>query len=281
MHALGDQVLETVSATGWQSDAHGVTAGGSVSARSVDDWQRTIRQWLDHPLEENVLMAISILLDNRTVYGPDDAFDALATLQAARDRPLVLRLLLRVALAAKPPTGFMRDIVLEHSGEHRGSFDIKQGGLVPIVDIARYAGAAAGASVTSTVERLRAAADAGVLPDTEARTLAEAHDLFAGLRLEHQVRQLEAGIPPDNHLDPKTLNPLTRSYLREAFRAVASVQKGLTQSSPGTLEGDNAASCLAGRDRLHAHAALCADDPLARGRVLRDRPRDDRARAGA
>jgi CBS domain-containing protein len=228
MQTLADHVVETLAATGWQPDTHGVTAVGTLSASSVGDWRETIRHWLDHPSEDKVLMAISILLDSRTVFGPDDAFDALAALQAARDRPLVVRLLLRLALADKPPTGFLRDIVLEHSGEHRGRFDIKRGGLVPIVDIARYAALSAGASVTSTVERLRAASDAGVLPETEAGTLAEAYDLFAALRLEHQVRQLEAGIPPDNHLDPKMLNPLTRSYLRDAFRAVASVQKALT-----------------------------------------------------
>ncbi|MGH3116205.1 MAG: putative nucleotidyltransferase substrate binding domain-containing protein [Gaiellales bacterium] len=228
MHALADQVLETLAATGWQSDTHGLTACGSISARSVGDWQRTIRYWLDHPHEDKVLMAISILLDSRTVYGPDEAFDALALLQAARDRPGVRRLLLRLALADKPPTGFLRDIVVEHSGEHRGSFDIKRGGLVPIVDIARYAALSAGTTVRSTVERLRAAADAGTLPETEAGTLVEAHDLFAALRLEHQVRQLEAGAPPDDHLDPELLNPLTRRYLRDAFRAVASVQKALS-----------------------------------------------------
>jgi CBS domain-containing protein len=41
------------------------------------------------------------------------------------------------------------------------------------------------------------------------------------------VQQLEAGSKPDNHLDPKALNPLTRRYLKDAFRAVASVQKTL------------------------------------------------------
>jgi hypothetical protein len=35
-------------------------------------------------------------------------------------RPTVLRLLLRLALADKLPTGFLRDIVVEQSGEHRG-----------------------------------------------------------------------------------------------------------------------------------------------------------------
>jgi len=228
MKTVAEQVIETLAATGWRPDEHGVTAGSSFSASSANDWQRLIRRWLNDPLEENVLMAISILLDSRTVYGPDDAFDALADLNAARDRPLVLRLLLRLALADKPPTGFLRDIVVEHSGEHRGTFDIKSGGLVPIVDIARYAGVSAGATVTSTVERLHAAAEAGTLPVEEAGTLEEAYDLFATLRLEHQVRQLEAGIQPDNHLDPKLLNPLTRRYLREAFRAVVAVQKRLT-----------------------------------------------------
>jgi CBS domain-containing protein len=228
MQTVANQVLETLAAAGWETDTHGVTASGSVSARTVDDWQRTIRQWLDNPLEDKVLLAISILLDSRTVYGPDSAFDALATLQGAGDSPLVVRLLLRLALAHKPPTGFLRDIVVESSGEHRGSLDIKQGGLVPIVDIARYGALAAGATVTSTVERLRVAAEAGTLPEEEARTLAEAYDLFATLRLEHQVGQLEAGLPPDNHLNPKTLSPLARGYLRDAFRAVASVQKALT-----------------------------------------------------
>lgn len=228
MRALGEQVIETLAAMGYQSDAHGVTAGGSVSARSAADWQRTIRQWLHNPHDDKVLMAISILLDSRTVYGPHEAFDALEGLRAARDRPVVVRLLKRLALADKPPTGFMRDIVVEHSGEHRGSFDIKRGGLGPIIDIARFAAVAAGATVTSTVERLRAAAEGGTMSETDARTLEEAHDMFAALRLEHQVRQLEAGVPPDNHLDPKLLNPLTRRYLRDAFRAVASVQKGLT-----------------------------------------------------
>jgi CBS domain-containing protein len=228
MQVVGAEVVATLAATGWESDTHGVTASSPISARSVTDWQRNVKHWLDHPEEDNVLMALSIVLDGRIVYGPDDALGALTELRTVSDRPGVRRLLLRLARADKPPTGFLRDIVIEHSGENRGSFDIKLGGLQPIVGIARYAGLSAGATFTSTIERLRAAASAGTVSEEEARTLAECFDLFAGLRLEHQVRQLEAGARPDDRLDPKTLNPLTRRYLRDAFRAVASVQKGLT-----------------------------------------------------
>ncbi len=40
-------------------------------------------------------------------------------------------------------------------------------------------------------------------------------------------RNLRRGKVPDDFIEPKTLNPLPRSYLREAFRAVAAVQTGL------------------------------------------------------
>ena len=46
-----------------------------------------------------------------------------------------------------------------------------------------------------------------------------------GLRLEHQVEQLEAGAEPDDHLDPARSARSRARYLKEAFRAVASVQK--------------------------------------------------------
>ena len=65
----------------------------------------------------------------------------------------------------------MRDIVVEHSGEHRGTLDIKHGGLLPIVDLARYAALKADAKVTPTVERLHAAGEAGALDPAHARTL--------------------------------------------------------------------------------------------------------------
>jgi CBS domain-containing protein len=153
----------------------------------------------------------------------------LGMLAGGRQHPQLLRLLQRLAIAQRPPTGFMRNIVVEHGGRHRGRFDIKRGGLLPIVDIARYAGMAAGATSTSTSERLRAAGAAGILREDQARTLDEAFDLFAGLRLEHQVEQLRAAAAPDDFVDPRSLNALTRRYVREAFRVVAAVQRSLSR----------------------------------------------------
>jgi CBS domain-containing protein len=118
--------------------------------------------------------------------------------------------------------------VVEHSGEHRGRLDIKRGGLLPLANLARYGAVAAGSRATGTVERLRVAEQAGTLPRDMAGSLLEAFDVLTSLRLEHQVGAERAGEAPDDFIDPRTLNPLARRYLREAFRAIASIQRTLS-----------------------------------------------------
>ena len=91
-------------------------------------------------------------------------------------------------------------LVVEHGGEHRGRLDLKHGGVIPIVDLARWAAMAAGVTSASTIERLRAAGTAGTLPAADAQTLEDAFELIAALRMQHQVRRLRAGEPPDDYV---------------------------------------------------------------------------------
>jgi CBS domain-containing protein len=244
--AAGDYLMrvaravdEGLRACGVQPDAHGASASNPLFARSLASWRAAARDLSEDPTREKGLILVSILTDSRPLWasgtsagGPGAERTAAGTpvadtLWQARGHPDLLRLLAMFALSFRPPTGFLRDFVVEHSGERRGQLDIKHGGLIPIVDLARWAGMAAGAPSGSTVERLRAAEAAGTLEGPEARTLMEAFGFIFSLRLDHQVEQLRRGEKPDDFIDPKTLNPLARSYLREAFRAVASVQSGL------------------------------------------------------
>jgi CBS domain-containing protein len=228
MNSIAQAVGDCLRVIGWRLDPHGVTAAGVFSASSISEWRSSIERWLERPDDERVLIASSILLDGRVVIGPPRGLDPGAIIYEPQHRPKLERSMLRLALSSRPPTGFLRDIVVEHSGEHRGTFDIKHGGLLPVIDLARYAALKAGVDVLGTLERLRAGAEGGVLTSEQANTLEEAHELFTELRLEHQVQQLERGEEPDDHLDPKGLNPLTRRYLRDAFRAVAAVQRALS-----------------------------------------------------
>jgi CBS domain-containing protein len=235
-HGVARTVNEGLRACGLTSDAHGASAAGPVFARSLGSWRRAARSLAEDPTQDKALILVSVLADSRAVWSP--AGGGLAggghpglSLWEARpypEHPELLRMLARYALSFRPPTGFLRDFVVEHSGERRGQLDLKHGGLIPIVDLARWAGMAAGVASAPTPERLRAAQAAGTMESGEASALAEAFGLVSRLRLDHQVEQLRRGEPPDDYIDPRALNPLARSYLREAFRAVASVQANLS-----------------------------------------------------
>jgi CBS domain-containing protein len=229
LHSIGTVVVERLEACGLRPDEHGATAADPRFVRSLDSWQRAVRSWIADPTQDKALVLVSLLMDSRPVWGVHTGTPVADSLRPAPTNPALLRLLARFALSCRPPTGFLRGLVVESTGEHRGQLDLKHGGVLPIVDLARWAGITAGVTSASTTERLRAASAAGTLSDAHARTLEDALALITGLRVEHQVHQLRAGTEPDDYVDPATLSGLTRSYLREAFRAVSSIQKRLAR----------------------------------------------------
>ena len=43
--------------------------------------------------------------------------------------------------------------------------------------------------------------------------------------MAHQLDQIRRGVPPDDYLAPASLSRIARSSLKDAFRAVAAVQR--------------------------------------------------------
>ena len=225
MRKIAARVMHGLAECGFPADRKGAVASNPLFARSAADWQAVARSWLEDPTQDKALILVSLIVDGRPVWGLRNLPPVPDVFSEARRHPDLLHLLGLFALGHRPPTGFLRDFVVEHSGEQRGRLDLKKGGLLPITDLARWAGMAAGVTSASTPARLQAAAQAGTLDGADARTLQEAFELILWLRLDHQIAQLKAGEPPDDHVRPRDLSQLTRSSLKEAFRAVASVQR--------------------------------------------------------
>ena len=230
------------------------------------------------PSDNRVLIATSILLDGRVVYGPTSGLDVKQLLFETGDRSTLERWMLRLALAAKPPTGFMHDIVVEDTGERKGTFDIKHGGLLPVVDLARYAALRAGVRATPTIERLRAATDGASWRPTEARILEEAFDLFSALRLEHQVSQLERGSParrPPGSKGPRPAHQaISARRLPGGLRRAADTHGRALAALAGGWPRDT------GGSRVRGGGVARCGHPVAGGDLHRDRPGDHRARSG-
>ena len=157
------RVADCIRVIGWRLDPHGVTASGAFSASSIEDW-RAVHRELAHATERQpVLIAVSILLDGRIDLRAGARLDVKRA--ALRDRrPRDPRALDAEAGAGREAADRVhaRTSSSRAPGSTKGTFDIKHGGLLPIVDLARYARARGRASrATPTLDRLRAAADEG------------------------------------------------------------------------------------------------------------------------
>jgi CBS domain-containing protein len=235
LHALACKVVDDLQRCGFQPDRHGATASNRLFVRSLASWQHAARSWIADPAQEKALILASVLVESRPVWGVHYGTSVSDTFRLAERNPALLRLLARFALSYRPPTGFFRGLVVEHTGEHRGRLDLKHGGMLPIVDLARWAGMAAGVTSASTIERLRAAGGAGTISPGDAHTLEDAFELIAALRIQDQVKKIRAGDEVDDYVDPASLSALTRSHLKEAFRAVASIQKRVAADPKVTI----------------------------------------------
>ncbi|HEX2414527.1 MAG TPA: putative nucleotidyltransferase substrate binding domain-containing protein [Thermoleophilaceae bacterium] len=225
---VAGRVLEGLAQSGFPPDGHGAVASSPLFARSVSAWEEAARAWVEEPDRDRGLMLLSVMVESDPVWGQTTVAERLfGAFARSGKRRLMLSRLLAGALASRPPTGFLRDFVLHSSGERKGVLDIKHGGLLPIESLARWGGLAAGVTAASTPARLDAARKAGTLTDEDAAVLRDAFELVCELRMEHQVSRLRDGEPPDDLIDPKRLAPLTRTALKEAFRGVRRVQRGL------------------------------------------------------
>jgi CBS domain-containing protein len=205
-----------------------VMASNPKWRQPLNVWKKYFNTWITVP-EEKALMHANIFFDLRCVYGLTGLVDKLkASIRSdARRNELFLALMAKNAMNYQPPLGFFRQFVLEKSGDHKNTLDLKLNGIMPIVEIARIRALAAGEVRITTRNRLRAAAKAGEITESDAANLIDALDFIEKLRMEHQSRQMHAGKRPDNHLSPEEISALVRQNLKSAFSQVSVSQAAL------------------------------------------------------
>lgn len=222
---LARRVADGLAASGIPRCRGGVMAESAAWRGDRDTWIERYRTQLAASDAGGTVFS-NIALDHRRVAGSLDiepAIDGLVR-AAAREGWLVRRLA-SVALDLRPPTGFFRDFVLEPAGARAGTLDVKHGGITPITNLARTYAVGSGSSATRTIDRLRGGAAAGTIDADLGEGLEEAFRLLWRVRLRHQADQLRAGVPADDAVDPRTLGPLTRRSLKEAFRLILMAQR--------------------------------------------------------
>ena len=203
----------------------------------TDTWRQPKRKWAEYfarwtgQPDPKSLMLTCVFFDLRAIYGSAALLDGLRSdvLQRTKGNSIFLAYMVGNAMQHQPPLGMFKGISTIRSGEHKGKLDLKHTGIVPIVDLARVYALAGGHDAVNTHDRLLASSAGGAISEHSSRDLRDALEFLAFIRIQHQARQIAAGLPPDNFMSPNDISNFERSQLKDAFNVVQELQNVLGQ----------------------------------------------------
>jgi len=128
-------ILENI---GYAPCPNGHMASNLLWCRSVSDWHKQYQQWLKKPGEKANELA-TVFFDYEWVYGDASLEDGLTEVlfSYAKNNLLFFDFLGNQALKKPVALNFFKKFNLEEEGPYKGLFDLKNRGLLPLVDAAR------------------------------------------------------------------------------------------------------------------------------------------------
>ena len=222
---LGQRVVEILVHAGFERCPGNVMASNPDLNRPLSEWKKKFGHLIESP-DPKALMWASIFFDVRAVAGSVELGAALWDhIFEVKERSRgFLTFLAKNAESNPAPLSFFRNFVMERSGAHADTFDIKARAMMPLSDAARvFALDLEIRETTRTPDRmLRAMAlddTLGGLPG-EAAT---AYELFLRTRAREGFRTASSG----RYVDISRLKKLERQALRNAFQVVDDVLRRL------------------------------------------------------
>lgn len=197
---------------------------------TVEQWRKKYLNWIRQP-EPEALLYSTVFFDARVLYGDGSLLETVMSevLAQTGQHSAFIAQIAANALQFSPPLGLFRNFVLEKGGAEEKALSLKQRGVTPVTDFARTYALAGGIATLNTKDRLIAAASAGLISEQGKEDLVDAYEFICSVRLMHQCKQIEAGLPPDNFVSPGMLSSLERQHLKDAFDVVNTMQKHLRQ----------------------------------------------------
>lgn len=189
-------------------------------------WKEYFSNWINTPTPEAILFSL-IFFDFRPVHGNFTLAERLRAylFHALKNQNTFLMHMAGELLRHRPPFSLFGRFVVEKNGDHKGRIDIKKNGISFIVDLARLSALEKGVYHTSTIERFKELKNTRSIVAEYGEELEQAFEFLMGLRLLRQFENIQAGIEPDNFIDPGRLSGLDRKMLEESFRLITKMQE--------------------------------------------------------
>jgi CBS domain-containing protein len=228
---LGTQAIEHLVRCGFPRCKGDIMASNPKWRQPLSAWARTFDNWITSPDVSEVLHA-TIFFDFRPGYGDMALGASLRThlMRSLAGREVFFRQLAKDTLTTPAALSFLRNFMLEKQAPHFGKFDLKTRGLTPFVDFARLMSLKHGIRETNTLERLQLLGENGHISPALQIKASQAYEFQMQLRLIHQLGMHEAGLEPDNYIDPTPLSDLEKRTLKEALAVVADIKAYLKEA---------------------------------------------------
>ena len=219
--ALGSRLADLLDEAGVRRCRGGIMASNREWRGTVPAWRERVAGWLRRSAPDD-LLHVDIFYDLLPVAGTLRLGRELhaAAVEAARGSPAFIASLAESVAAMSLPIG-----VLGRLRSQDGRVDLKMGGLLPLVGIARTLALRVGSQARSTPERIQDAGAAGRVPPADAAALVRIHRSLLTLVLRQQLEDLSAGVSPSGRV---TVAGLERSEQQSLVRDLRALDDTLT-----------------------------------------------------
>ena len=224
--ALGSRVADLLDEAGVRRCPGGIMASNREWRGSLATWRERVAGWLRRSRPDD-LLHVDIFYDLLPVAGHLELGRELhgAAIEAARGSPAFIALLAESVAAMSLPIGLFGRL-----RAHDGRVDLKLGGLLPLVGIARTLALRIGSRARSTPERIQDAGAAGRVSPPDAATLVRVHRSLLTLILRQQLDDLAAGVSPSGRIAVARLARSERRSLARDLRTLDDTLKLLRSS---------------------------------------------------
>jgi CBS domain-containing protein len=228
---LAERVCGEMDELGYIFCPGGIMAKNDKWRQPLKVWKRYFKKWIEEP-KPKALMLSCIFFDLRLLYGKKKLFkklDKFISEKSGKNR-IYLTHMAANALSSQPPLGFFHNFSLVRGGTHKSTINLKQNGVIPIVDLARIYALSIGGGPKNSVDRLKFAADNNVISQEGLRDLLDAFELISITRLRYQAQLIKDNKMVNNYMSPKTLSNMEQEHLKDAFTVIQTMQGSLQRN---------------------------------------------------
>ena len=194
--------------------------------RSVKEWCQNIEKWTGS-FNSDDIRSMTIFLDFRPVFGNQVLADLVweKIFNVLGNSEVTSHMLTSDDLKHEKPVGFLGHIRTKKSGPHKNQFNIKNSGLVHLINGIRIYAVNNGITEPSTLGRLKLLTQKGIFSKDTSDLLQTGFETLMMFKITANLENIASGQLVDNYIFPAKLSKMQRTLLKDALSAVTQIQK--------------------------------------------------------